>query len=48
MIDYFSLGLTHGLMILIAWRLVARPDLDIEVSDTPESTPRSWPKDRQD
>ena len=28
MIDLFALGLTHGLMILAAWRLLSRPDLD--------------------
>lgn len=28
MIDNFALGLTHGLMILAAWRLLSRPDLE--------------------
>ena len=28
MIDLFSLGLSHGLMLLAAWRLMARPDLE--------------------
>jgi hypothetical protein len=28
MIDSFSLALTHGLLLLVAWRLLARPDLD--------------------
>ncbi|MBC2778423.1 hypothetical protein [Parasphingopyxis marina] len=28
MIDMFSLALSHGLMLLAAWRLVARADLD--------------------
>lgn len=28
MIDNFALGLSHGLMILAAWRLLSRPDLD--------------------
>jgi hypothetical protein len=27
-IDNFSLALTHGLMLLAAWRLLSRPDLD--------------------
>jgi hypothetical protein len=27
MIDNFSLALTHGLMLLAAWRLLSRPDL---------------------
>jgi hypothetical protein len=28
MIDLFSLGLSHGLMLLAAWRLLQRPDLN--------------------
>ena len=28
MIDNFALALTHGLMLLAAWRLMARDDLD--------------------
>jgi hypothetical protein len=28
MIDLFSLGLTHALMLLVAWRLLGRDDLD--------------------
>lgn len=30
MIDLFALGLTHALMALAAWRLMARADLDQE------------------
>jgi hypothetical protein len=30
MIDNFSLGLTHLLLILAAWRMLSRPDLDSE------------------
>ena len=30
MIDNFSLGLTHGLMLLAAFLLLRRPDLDRE------------------
>jgi hypothetical protein len=36
MIDNFSLGLTHFLLLYAAWRLMARPDLDQE-GDGPES-----------
>ena len=40
MIDNFSLGLTHALMLYAAWRLLRRPDLD---SDTPDLAPkRGW------
>lgn len=30
MIDIFAIVLTHGLMLLLAWRLLARADLDRE------------------
>lgn len=30
MIDNFSLLVSHGLILLAAWRLVFRPDLDVE------------------
>ena len=30
MIDNFALGLTHGLILLVAWRLMSRADLDHE------------------
>lgn len=32
MIDNFSIALTHGLIALALWRLLARDDLDTEVS----------------
>ncbi|MDG5489812.1 hypothetical protein ACNI3Q_10675 [Sphingomonas sp. FW199] len=41
MIDNFSLGLTHGLMLLAAWLLLRRPDLDDERAGTGERT-RRW------
>ncbi|MEP6785213.1 MAG: hypothetical protein ABI898_05655 [Sphingomonadales bacterium] len=40
MIDNFSLGLTHVLMLYAAWRLLRRPDLDTESST--EEQPRGW------
>jgi hypothetical protein len=33
MIDNFSLGLTHFLMLFAAWRMLSRPDLDREDND---------------
>ena len=30
MIDNFALALSHGLLMLAAWRLLFRPDLDDE------------------
>jgi len=33
MIDSFALFLSHGLMLLAAWRLLSRPDLDDDGND---------------
>ena len=41
MIDNFALALTHGLMLLAAWRLLARRDLD---DDGVEPPPAPAPK----
>lgn len=30
MIDHFALALTHGLMLLAGWRLLARADLNAD------------------
>jgi hypothetical protein len=30
MVDYFSLALSHGLLLLAFWRLMLRDDLDVE------------------
>lgn len=38
MIDNFALALSHGLMLLAAWRLMRRPDLDVEAP--PKRLPR--------
>lgn len=40
MIDTLTLGLTHGLLLLVAWRLLFRADLDDDdAADTPR---RDW------
>ena len=39
MIDLFSLALSHGLMLLAAWRLLRRPDLDVEAPVAPSQGP---------
>ncbi len=39
MIDHFALGLTHGLMLLAAWRLLARADLNDDPA--PVKTPEA-------
>ena len=36
MIDNFALALSHGLMLLAAWRLLARADLDDDSVPPPE------------
>jgi hypothetical protein len=41
MIDIFALGLTHALMALAAWRLMARADLDREGAPE-EPSRKSW------
>jgi hypothetical protein len=44
MIDNFALGLTHGLLILAAWRLLTRADLDDDSIPAPTPPP---PRDRR-
>ena len=39
MIDHFALGLTHGLMLLAAWRLLSRADLDDDRAAPAEPAP---------
>lgn len=41
MIDNFVLALTHGLMLLAAWRLLSRPDLD-EDGAPADAPARGW------
>ena len=43
MIDLFALGLTHGLMLLAAWRLLARADLNDD--PVPAAKPETNPAD---
>jgi hypothetical protein len=42
MIDHFSLGLTHGLMLLMAWRLLFRADLDREDPPKHDEQSSGW------
>jgi hypothetical protein len=42
MIDNFSLALTHILLMLAAWRLLSRPDLDAETKDGTAPAKRGW------
>lgn len=41
MIDYFSIALTHGLILLACWRLLMRDDLDVEGAQN-RPDPRPW------
>ncbi len=42
MIDNFALGLSHGLLLLAAWRLLSRPDLNDDDAPAPKAPePRS-------
>ncbi len=41
MIDNLSLAVSHGLMLLAAWRLLRRPDLD---TDNPSAVRRGFLK----
>ena len=36
MIDNFALALTHGLLLLAAWRLLFRPDLEDDAAPSPK------------
>jgi hypothetical protein len=46
MIDNFSLALSHGLLFLVAWRLLFRPDLDAEAPPKPpETVNKGWRDD---
>ncbi len=44
MIDNFALALSHGLLLLTAWRVMTRPDLDD--SAAPEPAPPVKPDRR--
>ena len=40
MIDNFALGLSHGLLLLAAWRLLSRPDLNDDEAAAPKAPER--------
>lgn len=46
LIDLFTLALTHGLIVLALWRLLFRPELDVE--DAPHGPRKPWIKDTPD
>ena len=48
MIDTFALALTHGLMILAAWRLLFRPDLDDGEATAPDPAAKPGWTSRRD
>jgi hypothetical protein len=44
MIDNFALALSHGLLLLAAWRLFRRPDLDDDAAPA-AAAPKGGPPD---
>lgn len=50
MIDHFALGLSHGLLLLAAWRLMFRPDLEDDSASVADAgSGRGWGRsDAQD
>lgn len=44
MIDNFALALSHGLLLLAAWRLLWRPDLDDDGADPAAPAKRRFGK----
>ena len=42
MIDNFALALSHGLILLAAWRLSQRPDLDDDAAAPDPVAPRPF------
>ncbi|WP_162925249.1 hypothetical protein [Aurantiacibacter odishensis] len=47
MIDYFSIALTHGLILFACWRLLFRDDLDSE-SGLSGKESRPWLRQQDD
>jgi hypothetical protein len=41
-IDNFSLLLTHGLLLIMAWRLLGRADLDDDTASPGDGAPRGF------
>jgi hypothetical protein len=48
MIDNLSLALSHGLMLLVAWRLIFRHDLDTERAPRDKSFTRFGQKTEEE
>jgi hypothetical protein len=46
MIDNFSLAVSHGLMLIAAWRLIFRRDLDAETPPKPDPEAQGFRKGR--
>lgn len=43
MIDNLALGISHGLLLLAAWRLLRRVDLDHEAGEEPTGFKKRQP-----
>ncbi|WP_170324287.1 hypothetical protein [Altericroceibacterium indicum] len=44
MVDYFAIGLSHGLIALAIWRLLMRDDLDQDTDSGDSLRERPWLK----
>ncbi|HUD30485.1 MAG TPA: hypothetical protein VMQ93_16575 [Novosphingobium sp.] len=44
MVDILALTLSHGLLLLAAWRLLSRPELDVEVPGETAEAPAEPPR----
>tara|TARA_R110002033_G_scaffold5582_1_gene23781 strand:+ start:443 stop:610 length:168 start_codon:yes stop_codon:yes gene_type:complete len=42
MIDNFSIAVTHGLLLIAAWRLLHRDDLDVEAPPERNKEPEGF------
>lgn len=40
MVDILALAISHGLLLIAAWRLLSRPDLDVEGPDAAQRARR--------
>lgn len=48
MIDNFSLLLTHGLLLIMAWRLLQRRDLDDDTASPDDRGPQGFAPAKKD
>jgi hypothetical protein len=42
LVDNFSIFLSHALLLIALWRLLQRPELDVEAPPEPDSEPEGF------